>query len=349
MKLKRLKLIQFGKFQKKILEFNDITIIVGPNASGKTTILDGVSFLSDVTEKKLDLYKRIETLEITSVSGDVVFNKEPVSFAIKAAISERGNGLSKVYFLNKIKTPKVQINPFPAAVKFNPEIVSLFHVDPSVRRQFVLGYLKTLDPDFVHEWSRYKAIVRNRNLLIKRLSEGLDVKTQIDFWSEKIVPAGITLIEKIGYWTSEIKNKLKESKISLELDLSICSIDEFKNHIENNFNMDKERGYTLVSPHTFDFDIKFNGLSVQEYGSRGQTKLAIVHVIKALCELYHEIFDDYPILLLDDIESELDDKSLAIINELLSEKEQQKIITMLAGRSSQLFADKDILKININE
>lgn len=346
MNITKLSLQNFGKFSKKSFDFDNTTYVVGKNASGKSTILNAIMYLCHTPSRDPHVFRKIDSgiseESIMSVAGTFKFPNEKVPLKIRAAqgISPQPEAIQptlhkKHYFLNEITTPRSQILPFPAAVKFSPDMVSLFSLDPSHRRLQLLTYIRILDSGFVEDWNRYKVILQNRNKLIRKLKDNVNVSKQIQFWDEKILPAGKRLIEKFTYWTSEISKAISNTSPNHSLTLSICSEAEFTDHIQNHIQDDILYGYTRFGPHLFQVDMLTDSISIKDFGSRGQSKIAVITLTRAFCNLYQQLFDDFPILLLDDLESELDSDNLDLVHQLTSSPDQQKIITMLISPKSR--------------
>jgi DNA replication and repair protein RecF len=336
MKINEIELTNFGQFSNLDIEFEDVTVVQGANAGGKTTVLNAILFLCNILNRNLRRYKNLDTDSIMSVSGSFLFNDESIPSNIKASLGEKGSTRTKKYFFNDIPTKRTEIKPFPAALKFDPHMVSFFSWRPQLKRRFVLTYVSVLDPSFIQSWNLYKKILDNRNSLIRNIKKHKAQRSQLEFWDEKFIDAGRTVIEQIKYWIAQLSDAMGDIDSDFSIDLDICSKEEFERRVKEDIEKDINRGYTGFGPHIFKMDVILNDRSIDLYGSRGESKKAILLFINSFSELFYRLNQEYPILLLDDLESELDEESLSWVEKILNNDQQQKIITLLPDRTLSL-------------
>lgn len=331
MKLEKITIRNIGVFDiKEVIFPNVVTVIEGLNASGKSTVLNSILFLCHMPTKPMKQLKKIESnTEYIAVRGSFSFQGESVSMIIEAVGGYVNGILKKKYLLNKIKTYRSQIRPFPSCLIFNPEMVSLFTSSSSNQRKFWIRLIEMLDPTFTANWNRYWAIIRNRNNILKKIAEGKAKIEHLSVWSEKMVESVAVVEEQIIYWLTQINTYLHSISDDIELSVDIVSTREIVDHLDKNIQVDIRKGYTSVGLHFFTVKLLLAGKDISLYGSRGQSKLVCVKIIVALSNLIFDLFNEYPILLIDDMGAELDSDNIQIMEKLISNPEQQKIITTI--------------------
>lgn len=331
MKLEKITIRNIGIFDNKEIQFPDVVnIIEGMNASGKSTVLNSILFLCHMPTKSMGQLKKLDgKSDFIAVSGSFSFRNEPVPMNIDAVGGYVNGFLRKKYLLNKIQTYRSQIKPFPSCLIFNPEMVSIFTSSLSSQRRFWIKLIEMLDPTFTSNWNRYLAIVRNRNNVLKKIAEKKSHVEHLSVWNEKMIEIVATVEEQIVYWLTQINMYLNNISNNIELHVAISSIDEIRQHLENNVAIDIRKGYTTVGLHFFNVSLVLSGKDISLYGSRGQSKLVCVKIIVTLSNLIYDLFGEYPILLIDDMGAELDNENLNIMERLISNSEQQKIVTTI--------------------
>ncbi len=319
--IKVIKLSDFRNFKSKTLKFSEgITTIVGPNASGKTNILESLFLLS--TSKSFKARVESEMINygksITSITGIT----SDVGLEIKITTGENGwpkkrtmvNGVTKrtVDFAGNFKT-----------VLFGPWDMDLVTESPSIRRKFLDNVLSQTDREYRRSILSYEKGLRQRNRLLFRIREEGVPRSQLLFWNQLLIKDGDYIsqkreefIEYVNSNSSPVKNHYL-----LEYDKSIIS----EGRLEQYKNEEVSAATTLVGPHRDDF-IFFEGKrNLAAYGSRGEQRMGVLWLKMAELNYIETKTEVRPTLLLDDIFSELDHEHRDIVVEL--SKKQQTIIT----------------------
>lgn len=334
--LQQLKLTNIGQFKNLNINLNENCIIVGDNAAGKSTILESILYFSRLSSRKSEFIIRNGTKDFAAIEGVFLFNKDEYPKNIKLVTSIKDSYYTKRYFLNNIITPIKYINPFPSVVHFSPEIVSLLSGDSSDIRLYFLKYIRQLDNGFDEILNKYKAVLRNRNIMIRKIKDGFSIGDQLNFWDNKLIEYGKLFTNKVKYWFNEWSKYLNRITANYQIDLNICNINSFEDHINYNLSEDVKIGYTNIGPHLFEIDVFLDNVSLANFGSRGQLKIAMLYLIQSYSIMFFDKFHEYPLLLLDDIESELDSLSIDIVTKLLLNSKQQKLITSLPNKKSKI-------------
>lgn len=324
MKIKSIALKNFRNYNYIKLGFDEhLNIIVGDNAQGKTNLLEalyvcgfGKSFR---TTKDADLVNFDE--EITSVKIDIEHDN-----GYEEVIEYRINHKNKKEFLvNGVNITKISdllgtIN----LVLFYPDDLKLIKESPGERRKFINRELSHISKIYCLDIIEYNRILMQRNELLKKIFYKPAYKETLDIWDEQLAAKGskiilkrMSFIESLG----EISQKIHRNITNQEENLSISYITSVKNltnydtikddliaGFKKNQESDIKRGFTSIGPHRDDIDIKINGINIKSFGSQGQQRTAALSLKLSEIEIIKNEVGEYPILLLDDVMSELDHK-----------------------------------------
>ena len=298
------------EYQEINLE-NKINIFYGDNAQGKTNILESI-FISSFgksfrTNKEKELIKKGQNF----LRIQTHFQKSDRQGNIKIEIADKKN-----VFLNDIKLKKLSellgnIN----IVIFTPDDINLLKGGPNLRRKFLDMMIGQLRPAYVLNLNLYLKTLEQRNNFLK---QNIKNEQMLDIWDEKLADFAIKIFNYRKEFIDKIKDKIKviHSEITKEkIDIKYISDCENKEklleNLKKNRKIDYIRGYTSCGIHRDDFNISINDEPVNIYGSQGQNRTAILSLkLSELNVIYDEI-QEYPILLLDDFMSELDEKRIS--------------------------------------
>ena len=227
--------------------------------------------------------------------------------------------------INRVETDKLselvgQLN----VVIFSPEDLNLIKGGPLERRSFLDMEISQIRPRYRYNLSKYNKVLFQRNNLLKRAKYNPDCLKTIDVWDCQLIEIGVDLIldrikfvSKLSLFATRIHKKLTESNEELRVNY-LSSIElvspeiellkkEFKNALDKNLKRDLEKGTTSAGPHKDDIEILTNSMSCRTYGSQGQQRTAALSLKLAEVDLIEEEIGEYPVLLLDDVLSELDE------------------------------------------
>lgn len=352
--LTKLSLANFRSYKESIFEFSPVlTIIVGPNASGKTNILEAISLLSTGTSFRAELAREMirESEELMRIRG-VVTDPE----------SKRGEDLElEVMVTNgtvqgrKAPYKKMRINKLGRqtatfvgnlpTVLFWPEDLSIIIGSPSRRRSFLDRILTQSHHEYRRSVTQYEKALRVRNRLLKRIKEGETIdQEQLSYWEDVLIAAGTIISEK----RRELLDFINTTKLpddaehffSVTYDDSSIS----RQRLEKYYHEERMAGVTLVGPHRDNFIVYMKKSSsktqdLAKYGSRGEQRLGVLWLKIAELSYLEQQIGRRPLLLLDDIFSELDQEHRALVTSLLSN--QQTIMTTI---DTQLVAQEQLRK-----
>ena len=330
--IKSLELADYRNYEELVIHFDRGTnILIGDNAQGKTNILEAIYVAA--TTKSHKGSKDSEMIRFDREEGHIrtILEKDGVSVRIdmhlrknkSKGIAVDGNKLKKAADLLGLCN----------VVLFSPEDLSIIKDGPSERRRFVDMELCQLDSFYLYNLNNYNKIVNQRNKLLKDMIMNSSLQETLSIWDMQLVSFGskmierrILFVEQLNEIIYEIHKRLtggrEEIKIVYEPNVSI---EDFESRLKGSQMRDIKAKITSVGPHRDDFCFMVDGIDIRRYGSQGQQRTAALSLKLAEIELVKKITGDTPILLLDDVLSELDCKRQ---NQLLgSIGEIQTIIT----------------------
>jgi len=317
------------------MDFSDLfNIIYGNNAQGKTNIIEAVflcaSGRSHRTSKDQELLKTGESeFEIK-----LQFTKETIDKEIRINFN---NEERKKIRINEIPVKKIgDLMGHLNAVIFSPEDLFIIKQGPAERRRFIDITLSQLRPSYFYDLQQYAKILFQRNNLLKRITVQKSLEDTLDVWNKHLVMTGSRIIKarrkfigNLSGFASARHDKLTnhEEKLQLEycpsFEISDDSTDEeieklFYAAVERSRDAEIRKGSTVAGPHRDDIDIILNGESTKVYGSQGQQRTSVLSMKLAEIDLMKEESGDFPVLLLDDVLSELDDRRKEYLLENIS-------------------------------
>jgi DNA replication and repair protein RecF len=359
--LNNLKLINFRNYEELYLNFNDkINLFIGKNGQGKTNIVEAIYLLS--IGKSFRTNKDKEMIKFEKDNGYVggSFVKGNRNNLIEVALNKnnkKGIKINKIY-IEKISQLLGNLN----VVIFSPEDLKLVKEGPKERRNFIDREISQIVPRYYSCITNYNKILFQRNKLLK---ETIIDENLLDVYDESMANYGSYIyiyrrdfIEKIKNISKEIHCKLTgeiedlniiyKNQVNISFEDNLESIKEkFLENIKKNRKSDKFTRVTKIGPHKDDIEIYINNLDVRLYGSQGQQRTASISLKLSEIELINKEVGEYPILLLDDIFSELDEnRQKLLVNNL---KQVQMFITTAEHSHKKIFNNKDVTVFNIEK
>ena len=317
--VKSLKLKNFRNYDLLDLEFDaETNIFYGDNAQGKTNILESI-YLTGTTKshrgtKDRDLIKFGEE----EAHIETVVEKQGVPFKIDIHLKKNS---PKGIAINKIPIKRAsELFGIINIVFFSPEDLNIIKNGPSERRRFIDIELAQLDKVYLNDLSNYNRIVNQRNKLLKDIYLNPSLKDTLSIWDSQLVSYGSKIIERRIQFVNqlnEIINGIHKNLSGGKEDLRIVyepdiSIDEYEKTLSMNQEKDIRLKMTTVGPHRDDisFMVKKENdqkeIDIRKYGSQGQQRTAALSLKLSEIELVRKVTKDTPVLLLDDVLSELD-------------------------------------------
>lgn len=349
MYIKELKLTNFRNYESEKIEFSPkMNIIYGQNGQGKTNIAEAVYYFQ--SGKSFRNIKDRETIK---------FEKD---FAKIEALFEKLNGKSSAkIFFNENKS--ISLNGLPLdrlselvgeynMVIFTPDFLNIIKSGPSERRQFLDLFISQIKASYFKNLISYYKVLHHRNNVLK--SKDKNMLLTLDVWDEKLAKLGVFInkarkmaIEKINETINNIDEKENfTEKIKIIYNASVKGdfedYENFLNVLRASRERDIEKGITQAGPHRDDFDIFMNDINIKKFGSQGQMRTCVLKLKLSECAIIEEKTLDSPILILDDILSELDEERRKFF--INSIKNRQVIITC-TDKEKNFSADCNIFRV----
>lgn len=336
--ISRLTLSNFRNHQKKNFSLSSgITIVIGKNTSGKTNIIEALCFISIGKSFRLGSDPQSISFgqEMARIKGEVKLNGDSKILELIITIGEVMGVKTpyKKYLINDISKRNIDFIGILKCVLFWPEDMELVTDSPSLRRRYLDFVLVQVDREYRRTHISYERGMRQRNKLLEAIRKNQAHEHQLLFWDQLLIKQGNYLTEKRGEFIDYINDfrltKLSEANVKYQLfyDKSIISA----LRLEQYRQAEIAAGVTLVGPHrdNFIFRIKSKNdeyLDLSTFGSRGEQRLAVLWIKLAELSFIKEKTGENPLLLLDDIFSELDHEHREFIFDMIGN--QQSILTV---------------------
>lgn len=350
--LQLIKLQNFRNFKAKVLEVSPkITVIIGPNASGKTNILEAINLISTGRSFKARVEEEMINYDEEIARMKAEINEEELEAILTRGLITRGGITEKIarkkLLVNGVGKRLTDFSGKLRTVLFRPQDMDLVTESPSVRRKFMDSVLSQVDYEYRRSLLSYEKGLRRRNRLLLRIREEGMARSNLYFWDKLLIKNGEYITKKREELINFINNtkKLNDGKYELTYDKSIIS----ESRLLQYKSEEVAAATTLVGPHRDDFLFLKNGKDLSKFGSRGEQRMGVLWVKVAELAFIEEASKDLPaqagkpVLLLDDIFSELDHEHRKIVAELA--KNQQTIITSADKHYILDIKDAQILKL----
>lgn len=332
MTLTSLVLGNFRSYPKKTWNFSPgTTCIVGPNAAGKTNVLEAIMMLATSKSFRAGLDRETiswgtEIARIAATSGD-----EKLEIVLTSGIVSGQPAPLKKYFVNGVARRTIDFVGVLRAVLFWPEDLEIVTDSPSIRRKYLDTVLVQTDREYRRNLMSYERGVRQRNKLLDLINTGKASRSQLVFWDQLLIRAGSYITEKRASYIAFVNaTALSEHRFLITYDKSVISEARLLQYKDEEVAAKS----TLVGPHRDNFVLssQVHGATVPDgyrdlskYGSRGEQRLAILWLKLAELSYIERETGSRPLLLLDDIFSELDEEHRALVGDIT--RQQQTIIT----------------------
>lgn len=345
--LTHLSLQNFRSYQKSDFDFGkDTTFIVGPNTSGKTNLTEAIYFLSSGKSFRAEKDFQVINFEkdISRVKGlvDEAGDETELEVVLTKGEFQGNQNPVKKFTVNRVVKRRMDFIGNFLAVLFSPVDLDLIVDSPSLRRRFLDEVLDQADRDYRFASIAYEKGLRQRNALIDKTREtGRRPEKEFEYWDNILIKNGGIITKKRDEFFEFLNTYVKDIfDFAAFYDKSVISKERLKQYE----NIEIDAGATLVGPHRDDFSIHmFNNTrqtthNVKFFGSRGQQRLAILQLKILQLDFIEKKNQSRPILILDDIFSELDSRHIDLVTEMI--QKQQTIITT----THREFVKKKLLK-----
>ncbi len=302
---------------------NNLVILVGPNACGKTTILEAIYLISKTkshrTNDILNIIKENEDFSIIELSDDknykMILSSEGKKLLINNILYKKQSD-----FIGNVK-----------AIMFSPQDLNLVYGTKSIRRQFFNTELSIISKSYIYEINKYNKILKERNEILKNYDKNkniiLNVITEQLIESSKIIyKYRENFINNLNLYIKEIHKSLYKEELYLKY-LPSIKYSEFMNVYNEKLEYDILKKTTTRGVHRDDFSLILNGSDVINYASQGQVRSIVLSLKISLFYYMKKLFNNDIVLLLDDVFSELDNERVKSLVKFLINENQTFITT----------------------
>ena len=313
MYIKSIELADYRNYESLSLEFDRGTnILYGNNAQGKTNILEAIYVAATTKSNKGSKDSDIVNFEKDEAHIRTYLEKEGVETRVDMHLRK---SKSKGIAIDGQKIKKAaDLLGLCNVVFFSPEDLGIIKNGPSERRRFVDMELCQLDNFYLYNLNSYNKIINQRNKLLKDMFMNPDLKDTLNIWDMQLVSFGSKIIERRRMFVEQLNEIIYSihKKLSGDLEELVIvyepnvEIEDFERKMKFSQDKDIKAKMTSVGPHRDDFSFMVKGVDIRKFGSQGQQRTAALSLKLAEIELVKKITKDTPILLLDDVLSELD-------------------------------------------
>jgi len=336
--LRALRLVNFRNYaDDTVLLTPGLNVVAGDNAQGKTNLLEGISFAVTGSSPRTPNDSEV-------VNWDAKFARAEARIAVEGSDAERKVAVG--YAPGEKKRLTVDGAPAPSlanyaaggagvrAVNFFPDDIRIVKGSPSDRREFLDGILSSLRPSYARTVAEYAKAVQQRNQLLRRIRDGFSSERTLATWDQKVVDLGeqvlrgrevaVPVLDE--HFASSLRALYGPEKAAIHYSHS-APPDGYAEALREAHGADIERGTTSIGPHRDDFEVLLGGVDLTTFGSQGQQRLATLALKFAARDHVRGAVGEDPILLFDDVMSELDGRRREFLAGYFLESTQAVIST----------------------
>ena len=343
MKVKALQLISYRNYEKLNIELSDtLNIFLGKNAQGKTNIVESIYYAAVGHSYRTSSESDLIMLGAQGGSVKLSFERRSVENILEFAFSREKR---RKILLNGQSIKMRELIGAVNAVLFSPEDLMIIKGAPAGRRRFLDIELSQASPAYYHELSKYNRLILQRNQLLKRIRERSANRDMLSVWDVQmaesaafIVKKRLEAVKKLNMLANLMQRRISGNEENLTVSYEISGsegsekvtedlVSWYNKRLANSIDDDIWRGSTSVGPHRDDLSFSVNGINLKSFGSQGQQRTAVLSLKLSELEFIRSENGEYPVLLLDDVMSELDVKRRTQLVDFILKERIQTIIT----------------------
>ncbi len=306
----RILLKDFRNYEYLDLSLNDgVNILYGDNGQGKTNLLEAVFLCSTGRSQRAVSDKELITIGCTESHVQMYVKLDEITDKIEVHLKRYGR---KGIALNNFPISKLsQLFGSLLTVFFSPDELQLVKAGPAERRRFLDIGICQINKVYYHELQQYHRVLKQRNILLKKDSRA----EELEPWDFQLITHGLRLIDKRGEYVRALNDRaaaihleLTGGKETLQINYKPnASSEDFEKKLKRHLDRDRMLGSTNVGAHKDDIEFLINGRDARTFGSQGQQRTIVISVKLAEIEIMKQEKNSSPVLLLDDVFSELDE------------------------------------------
>jgi DNA replication and repair protein RecF len=312
MELRRLQLKNHRNYrQLDLVPGPRVNVFIGPNGQGKTNLLEAVAMLalSSSPRARRDVELVGPVGPGSRIEAAVQAHGRPLEVAI--ALDVDGDRARRTIEVDGVRRRGVDLPGHFRVTLFWPDDLGLVKAGPELRRRFLNHMLVQVQPGYARALSSLRRVLEQRNSLLKRIAGGDEHPDVLDVWNEELVRYGLEIararavaVAELGPVATRVHAEIADGE---ELEIGYEGPpEEFAEAVQKSLTDDLRRGVTTLGPHHDDLSIRLGGRDARSYASQGQQRTAVVSLKLAEAELVAARTGERPVLLLDDVLSELD-------------------------------------------
>lgn len=338
MKIKSIKLISFRNYDYQIVDFPmQITLVSGSNGQGKTNLVESIVVSATTKSPRTSNISELVKDGSSEATVEILLDRKFGQMNLSCVINAKGE---KKFFINSNPVSKMsEVFGNLVVVYFSPDDLKIVSASPDKRRDFMDTDISELSGSYYNLVQRYNKVLLQRNKLLKTERDRTLLLSQIEVWDEQLAQIASLItktrksfIEKLKVPAKEALKFISSSKDELEIEYvgaKGTTAEEIKEELlkslKFNLERDIELGYTSVGPHRDDIYFGLNSKDARNFASQGQQRSIVLALKFAELEIFEKELNEEPILVLDDVFSELDTTRQRRLYEKMSK--YQTIIT----------------------
>ena len=343
MYLSRLEAINFRNLSGALDFSPGLNVIYGRNAQGKTNWLEAIYLLGTTKSFKTAQPKEAINFKADELNtGEAILRGSVQLGQYNRDIQLLLTKTTKQTFVNGRKEAIVRYLGILDAIAFTAEDLEVIRGGPENRRRFVDRGLVATTPSYLNTLSEYNRVLKQKNILLRAASDvedSMKFLPMIEPWNDQLVAFGAEIHQARNGYVEKLRAALRpqlfqNETIAVRYKSSLegkGDLNEYtslmRERLEHHFQNEVRTGYSLVGPHRDDVEILFDGYDLSRFGSSGQQRSALLILDLAQLVVYHDVLEDYPVFILDDIDAELDRNRIEILLDTLEGNSQVFITT----------------------
>lgn len=313
--IESIELFNYRNYEQLHMDFHEGTnVLYGDNAQGKTNILEAIYVCSTTKSHKGSKDREIVRFGEEESHIKMIVRRDGVPYRLDMHIKKNK---AKGAAVNGVPIKKAsELFGIVNVIFFSPEDLNIIKNGPAERRRFIDLELCQLNKLYVYNLVQYNKVVVQRNKLLKELDFQPNLKETLEIWDEQLLRYGKELIRMRMDFIKEVNELIhdihfhlsgEKEELIIQYEPNVTELN-FEETLKKNQYQEIRQKMTLTGPHRDDLNFIVNGTDIRKFGSQGQQRTAALSLKLAEIELVKKTVKDYPVLLLDDVLSELDSK-----------------------------------------